>query len=120
MKRLVVSLLLVLMVPVTRVPAQDALTVQDDKIRLRFENERVRVLERILRPGEREILHSHPAYLIHVVTGGTLRNHSADGKATELEVKAGDVLYRDPTTHWAENIGTSVIDVLVIELKCKG
>ena len=28
-----------------------------------------------------------------------------------------DVLYRDAKTHWAENIGTTVIDVIVVELK---
>jgi quercetin dioxygenase-like cupin family protein len=103
----------------TLVSAQDVLTVNDDNIRLRFENDRVRVLERILRPGDREKLHSHSSYLIHVVMGGKLRNHNADGKVTELEVKAGDVLFRDPTTHWAENIGTTVIKVIVVELKCK-
>src|SRR5262245_19069860 len=109
----------VTIVVVTVVPAQDVLTVHDDKIQLRLENDRVRVLERTLRPGEREKPHSHPSYLIHVVTGGKLRNHAADGKVTEFEVKAGDVLYRDPTTHWAENIGTTVINVILVELKCK-
>lgn len=99
--------------------AQDVLDVNDANIKLRFENDRVRVLERTLKPGDREKLHSHPSYLIHVMTGGKLRNHNVDGKVTEFEVKAGDLLFRDPTTHWAENIGTTVVEVVVIELKCK-
>ena len=99
--------------------AQDVLDVNDANIKLRFENDRVRVLERILKPGDREKMHSHPAYLIHVVSGGQLRNHNVDGKVIEFEVKAGDVLFRDPTTHWAENIGTTIVEVVVIELKCK-
>ena len=97
--------------------SQDVLTVNDDGIRLRLENDRVRVLERTLRPGEREKEHSHPAYLIHVVKGGRLRDHNANGKVVEMEVKNGDVLYVNPKTHWAENIGTTVIDVIVVELK---
>jgi len=120
MKNVVTFVILALTILVfPLVSAQDVLTVNDDKIHLRFENDRVRVLERILKPGDREKIHSHPSYLIHVVTGGKLRNHSVDGKVTEFEVKPGDVLFRDPTTHWAENIGTSVIDVIVVELKCK-
>ena len=97
--------------------SQDILTVKDEKIRLRLENDRVRVLERTLRPGEREEEHSHPAYLIHVVKGGKLRDHNANGKVVEMEVKDGDVLYVKPKTHWAENIGTTVINVIVVELK---
>ena len=97
--------------------SQDVLTVNDDKVRLRLENDRVRVLERTLRPGEREKEHSHPAYLIYVVKGGKLRDHSANGKVVEMEVKDGDVLYVNPKTHWAENIGTTVISVIVVELK---
>ncbi len=97
--------------------SQDVLTVNDDKIRLRLENDRVRVLERTLRPGEREEEHSHPAYLIHVVKGGRLRDHSANGTVVEMDVKNGDVLYVNPKTHWAENIGTTVINVIVVELK---
>jgi quercetin dioxygenase-like cupin family protein len=97
--------------------AQDALLVNDENLRIRFENDRVRVLERTLQPGGREKEHSHPAYLIYVVRGGKLRDHNADGKVAEVEVKDGDVLYRDPKTHWAENIGTTVIDVIVVELK---
>lgn len=97
--------------------SQDILTVKDEKIRLRLENDRVRVLERTLRPGEREKEHSHPAYLIHVVKGGKLRDHNANGKVVEMEVKDGDVLYVNPKSHWAENIGTTVINVIVVELK---
>ena len=120
MKNVVTFIVVALTIGVSPpVSAQDVLDVNDENIKLRLENDRVRVLQRILKPGDREKLHSHPSYLIHVVTGGKLRNHNVDGKITEFEVKAGDVLYRDPTTHWAENIGTSEVEVLVVELKCK-
>ena len=32
----------------------------------------------------------------------------------------GDVLYRDPLTHWAENIGTTPVQFLLVELKDPG
>lgn len=97
--------------------AQDALAAGDENIRLRLENDRVRVLERTLQPGARENIHSHPSHVIYVVKGGKMRNHGSDGKVADAEFKAGDVLYRDPNTHWAENIGTTPIEVIVVELK---
>ena len=97
--------------------AQDAAVVNPETIRVRLENDRVRVLEAVIPPGTREQMHSHPANVIHVVEGGKLRSHSPDGKATEATFKDGEVLYREPVTHWAENIGTTQIRVLIVELK---
>jgi quercetin dioxygenase-like cupin family protein len=77
------------------------------------------VLEATLKPGARENLHSHLSSLFYVVKGGKIRNHRADGGVSEAELKAGDVTYRDPLTHWAENIGTTTIRLILVELKDK-
>ena len=99
--------------------AQDPLVVNAKTLRLKFENARVRVLKATLKPGEKENLHSHPSYLFYVIDGGKVRNHSVDGKVSEAEFKAGDVIYRDPLTHWSENIGTTTIHLILVELKEK-
>jgi quercetin dioxygenase-like cupin family protein len=99
--------------------AQDPIAVNAKTLRLKLENARVRVLEATLKPGEKENLHSHPSYLFYVIEGGRMRNHSVDGKVSESELKAGDVIYRDPLTHWAENIGTTTIHPILVELKEK-
>lgn len=99
--------------------AQDPLVVNANFVRLKFENARVRVLEATLKPGDKENLHSHPSYVVYVIEGGKVRNHTADGKVGESELKTGDVLYRDPLTHWSENIGTTTIHLIVVELKEK-
>jgi len=44
--------------------AQDPAVVNSKTIRVRFENDRVRVLEAILPPGVKEQVHSHPAHVI--------------------------------------------------------
>jgi len=98
-------------------PAQDPLVVNAKTIQLRLENDRVRVLEAHLQPGDKEQMHSHPAYVIYVVAGGKVRTHGADGTAIEAEFKTGDVIYREPVTHWAENIGTTSIHLVLVELK---
>ena len=97
--------------------AQDPAVVNSKTIKVRFENDRVRVMEATLPPGVMEQVHSHPAYVIYVMAGGKVRNYAADGKITEAELKTGDVLYREPLTHAAENIGTTTLHMILVELK---
>jgi quercetin dioxygenase-like cupin family protein len=101
----------------TSVSAQDPAVVNAKTIIVKFENERVRVLEAELPPGVKEQAHSHPAYVIYVLAGGKVRNYAADGKITETELKTGEVLYRDPLTHAAENIGNTTLHLILVELK---
>jgi quercetin dioxygenase-like cupin family protein len=97
--------------------AQDPAVVNAKTISVRFENDRVRVLEATLPPGVKEQVHSHPAYVIYVLEGGRYRNYASDGKTTEGELKSGEVLYRDPLTHAAENIGDTTMHMILVELK---
>jgi len=97
--------------------AQDPAVVNAKTIRVKFENDRVRVLEATLPPGVKEQVHSHPAYVIYVVEGGRFRNYAADGKITEGTFNTGDVIYRDPLTHAAENIGDKPMHLILVELK---
>ena len=96
---------------------QDPLSVNAKSIKLKLENSRVRVLEATLKPGDKESTHSHPAYLFYVIEGGKVRTHGTDGSVTDAEFHTGDVVYRDPVTHWAENIGTTTIRLELVELK---
>ena len=97
--------------------AQDAAVVNAKTIRVVLENERLRVLEATLQPGDQEQMHSHPASVYYVIAGGRVRNHAADGKVSESELAPGLAVYRDPVTHWAENIGTTTIRIVLVELK---
>ena len=97
--------------------AQDPLVVNSSTITLKLENSRVRVLEATIKPGDKEKTHSHPAYVIYVIAGGKFRNHAQDGTVTDGEFKTGDVIYREPVTHWAENIGDTTIRLELVELK---
>lgn len=100
----------------TFVSAQDPVAV-NKTVKVKFENEKVRVLEAELPPGVKELMHSHPAYVTYVLAGGKVRNYTSDGKTTETELKTGDVLYREPLTHAAENIGTTMMHFILVELK---
>ncbi|HEY7111512.1 MAG TPA: hypothetical protein VIA45_01150 [Thermoanaerobaculia bacterium] len=98
-------------------PAQDPAVVNAPTIHVTLENSRVRVMEAKLPPGAKEKMHSHPAYVIYVIEGGKVRNHAADGATSESELATGATLYREPLTHWAENIGNTTIHLILVELK---
>ncbi len=97
--------------------AQDPAVVNASTIKVKFENERVRVLEATIPPGVKEKVHAHPAYVIYVLEGGKTQNYAADGKVSESALKTGDVIYREPLTHAAENIGGNPIHLILVELK---
>ena len=101
----------------TSASAQDPAVVQSKTVKIKFENEKVRVLEAELPAGVKEQVHSHPAYVIYVLAGGKVRNYASDGKTNETELKTGEVLYRDPLTHAAENIGNTTMHLILVELK---
>ena len=122
MKRLLVLVLVLLVTGIARsdvsvTRTQDPLIVNSKTIALKLQNERVRVLEATIKPGDKEQTHSHPAYVIYVIEGGKFRNHATDGTVTDGEFKTGDVIYRGPVTHWAENIGDTTIRLVLVELK---
>ena len=98
-------------------PSLDPVVVNAAMEHVKLENSHVRVIEGVLQPGDKEQMHSHPAFVTYVIAGGKIRNNFADGRKVEAELKSGDVLYREPQTHWVENIGTSTLRFLVVELK---
>ena len=84
---------------------------------VRLENDRVRVLELRLKPGEQEGFHTHPRYVLYALTDYRVRNTSADGKSTIFDRKAGDVVWGDPITHRGENVGATEVHALIVEIR---
>ncbi len=100
-----------------RVTTQDPVKVSPQYYVVRFENDRVRVLEFHLKPGEKEGMHSHPPGVVYFLADATLRNGLPDGTSSEKSLKAGDVLWRENTTHTGENVGATEARAIAIELK---
>ena len=117
LRRLPLLAVLCLSFCVSGLSAQDAEKATPKVVKLKLENERVRVLEALSNPGDTENMHSHPANIVYVIEGGKLRITTADGKTSEVEFKAGDTLWREPVTHAAENIGTTRFHAIIVELK---
>jgi quercetin dioxygenase-like cupin family protein len=70
-----------------------------------------------LKPGQKEQMHSHPPGIVYSFTGGRMKNTLPNGESQEGERNAGEVHWRDPITHSAENTGTTEIHALAVELK---
>jgi hypothetical protein len=96
---------------------EDPVNISPQYYTVRFENDQVRVLDYRLRPGEKEVMHSHPAGVVHYLSDATFLTILPDGTESEASVKKGDVQWRDFTRHAAENIGTTDALAFAIELK---
>jgi len=88
-----------------------------------FENDRVKIWDFVLEPGEAVPMHTHARdHVVVVIEGGELEVEWADGSRTRHAPRPGDRFFGavgDPVrdTHDARNVGTTRYRNLVIELK---
>jgi len=96
---------------------EDATKVAPHVYKVVFENERARVLEVRMKPGESTSIHSHPDYVVYLLSGGKVRFTSPSGESGEVELPAGASMWRKAEEHATENIGTTEIHALFFEPK---
>lgn len=86
--------------------------------KLIFENEKVRVWEFTLAPGESIGAHTHEHdYFFYPIEGGSLEVTRATG-VTRATLDAGKVYYRKAgDTHGAKNLGPGRYHEVLVELK---
>jgi len=97
--------------------AEDLAKVMPDDVKVIIDNDRVRVLDVLHKPGVKEPMHSHPDYVSVYLSTTRVKVTTPDGKTVEKDRKAGEVAWSGPVTHALENIGTADQHVIVIELK---
>jgi len=97
--------------------AEDAAKVAPHVYRVVFENERARVLDVRMKPGESTSIHSHPDYVVYLLSGGKVRFTSPSGESAEVELPAGASMWRKAEEHATENIGTTEVRALFFEPK---
>jgi beta-alanine degradation protein BauB len=86
--------------------------------KLIFENERVKVWEFTLHPGETIEAHKHDHdYFFYPIEGGTLQVTRASG-VTRATLEVGKVYYRKKgDTHAAKNVDSKRYHEILVELK---
>jgi len=82
-----------------------------------FEDAQVRASRCTFAPGSVHVCHSHPSYLIYVVSGGQAQVQDEKG-VRKVDVAAG-VFADIPPTPWHEftNLGDTTIQYIVVEKK---
>ena len=96
---------------------KDAVEVASHAYKVVEENERVRVLEVRMQPGDKTEMHSHPALVAIAISDGQFKFTLSDGQTIEAGLKAGQTLYQDAVEHTTENIGSNEVRAILVELK---
>ena len=103
----------------------DAMIAAASSHRKLFENDHVRYLEVIIRPGEFVPVHTHRwSSVIYVQSTSDFIRRDGEGRVLFDSRKAG-ALPKTPAVEWVgplpphsiENVGTSVVHLLTVELK---
>ncbi len=97
--------------------AQDAVKVAPHVYKVLFENARIRLLEVRMKPGDKSSMHGHPAYLIYSLSAGKAKFTSASGETAEIDLQAGQAMWREPEEHAVNNVGKTDAHALLFELK---
>jgi pimeloyl-ACP methyl ester carboxylesterase len=97
--------------------AQDPVKVAPQNYKVLLENDHVRVLEALLKPGDRTPQHSHPARVVYTLSDHSAIFRSPEGRVTHSTSKAGDTVWRDPVIHSEENDGKTDSHAILVEFK---
>jgi quercetin dioxygenase-like cupin family protein len=98
-------------------PTTDPVKLSPQYYTVRLDNARVRVLEFRLKPGEKEVMHSHPEGIVFALADATVKTFLPDGTSVAYPSRKGDVMWRDAVTHSGENVGSTEAHYLAVELK---
>ncbi len=99
--------------------AQDPVKVDSKHYKIEFENDQVRVLRITYGPGEKSVMHEHPASVAVFLTDGHGQFTLPDGKTEPADFKAGTTMWEPAGKHLPENLGTTKFELVLIELKKK-
>jgi hypothetical protein len=82
-----------------------------------LENDRVRVLHTILVPHVKSPQHQHPHYVVVYLTELHTTQALPDGRVIDNPRVAGEIAWKDATSHATENIGERTAEEIQVELK---
>lgn len=97
--------------------ANDAVEAAPNVYTVLFENERVRLLEARVKPGDSSSMHAHPNYLVYSLGDAKVTFTATSGQSIDVELKAGQPMWREAEEHSAKNNGSADVVALLFELK---
>ena len=97
--------------------AGDAVSVAPNLYKVLFENDRMRILDTRYGPGVKSEMHSHPDLAVVAITQLKATFTLGDGQTVDIELKAGESTFVPAQEHTVENMSTSELHVILVELK---
>ena len=82
-----------------------------------MENDRVRVLRVVFKPGDRAPMHHHPDHTVYIAKGGKMELNYPSGKLNTIDLESGKAVFFPAQSHEATNVGDTEIELIVVELK---
>jgi quercetin dioxygenase-like cupin family protein len=96
----------------------DPTEVSPDKYTVLLENEHVRIVEYVIKPGERDAWHTHPPKASYIVSGGKLRITPEGADSFVVQEDSGNAAWMSALgRHFGENVGTTPIRIVLVEIK---
>jgi len=108
---------LLLVFAVHTATAQDAVRVAPKNYKVLLDNNRVRVLDLQLKPGEKIGMHSRPAAVSYYLEDCQIKVTYPDRKTVQLNRKAGQTFWGEAGVSAAENVGYTNVHAIVVEIK---
>lgn len=97
--------------------AQDPVRTDPKHYKVEFENDQVRVVRVHLGPHDKTPMHEHPAQVVVFLTDVHVKHAYPDGKTSDDQAKAGQVVWGKPTKHTGENLSDQPFELIMIEPK---
>ncbi|KAF2325982.1 MAG: cupin domain-containing protein [Flavobacterium nitrogenifigens] len=119
-KNLMSLFILLLLILSMNVYAQDPLKAAPNAYKkVLLENERVRIMQVEITPGETIPWHHHPDHTIYALADGKIEITDKGKAPVIIDIKAGDAMYIPAVTHMAKNLGDTTVSLIVTEIKPK-
>ena len=96
---------------------RDIVRVASARVRVDFENDRMRVLRLTLVVGEAIPSHDDRAGVLVCIAGCRIRFTTPDGKSQDVELKAGETRWLPDARRVARNLSDAPVELLYIETK---
>jgi quercetin dioxygenase-like cupin family protein len=97
-------------------PLPRSFDASPDIYRVIAQDEQFKVISVVWKPGQKDVIHSHPASAVYYLTACSLRVHAQDGTFRDVKPIAGMALVQKPIpAHVLENTGTSDCRLVMFE-----
>jgi mannose-6-phosphate isomerase-like protein (cupin superfamily) len=97
--------------------AGDAAQVAPEAYKVLFENDRVRLLEARLQPGDTTVMHHHRENLVYNLADGEVVFTDESGATMKAQLVAGETMWSPAVDHSTHNTGNTEVRSLLFEVK---